>query len=58
MIIPKIDLHAHAIPSREYPRLDGDHFLTPDELRIKYDEIGVEKACNCRLLHRNTNAIC
>ncbi|MGI6562322.1 MAG: amidohydrolase family protein [Clostridia bacterium] len=43
MIIPKIDLHAHAIPSREYPRLDGDHFLTPDELRIKYDEIGVEK---------------
>ncbi len=43
MIIPKIDLHAHVIPDKEYPRLDGHHFLTPDEIRIKYDAIGVEK---------------
>lgn len=43
MILPKIDLHAHAVPEREYPVLHGTYFLTPEELRVKYDEIGVER---------------
>ena len=41
--VKKIDLHAHTIPNIEYPFAKGKHFLTPEELRRKYDAIGVEK---------------
>lgn len=40
---PKIDIHAHAVREPGYPRPDGDFFLTPDQLRWKYDKLGVEK---------------
>ena len=43
MIVPKIDLHAHVVPTPEYARVDGGRFVTPEQIRKMYDELGVEK---------------
>lgn len=44
-IVPKIDIHVHSCLKKAMPRLHlpqlGD-YTTPDELRVKYDEMGIE----------------
>lgn len=42
-ILPKIDIHVHAVPSRFLLRKNGTGFPTPDELRTIYDKYGIEK---------------
>ena len=43
MLVPKIDIHAHVTPVHEYPSTPEHTFLLPEELRAKYDKIGVER---------------
>lgn len=42
-LVPKIDIHVHAVPFPMIRRRDGSPFADPMELRRIYDEIGVEK---------------
>ena len=42
-ILPKIDIHVHAVPSVLIYRQDGTHFPTPDEIRAMYEMIGVDR---------------
>ena len=42
-ILPKIDIHVHAVPSVLIYRQDGTHFPTPDEIREMYGMIGVDR---------------
>jgi hypothetical protein len=42
-ILPKIDIHVHAVPEVMIVRRDGYGFPLPGEVRAMYDTIGVEK---------------
>ncbi|HBP38486.1 MAG TPA: hypothetical protein DD640_07060 [Clostridiales bacterium] len=42
-ILPKIDIHVHAVPDVMLVRMNGEGFPTPPEIRKIYDSIGVEK---------------
>ncbi len=42
-ILPKIDIHVHAVPDRLLVRPSGDGYPTPAEVRQMYDESGIEK---------------
>ena len=43
--IPKIDVHVHTTmyTDIDMPRFGGDHFASPEEIRKKYTEWGIEK---------------
>jgi len=43
--IMKIDVHAHADLNggREIPRFNGDRFATPEELRVMYKRLGIDR---------------
>ena len=44
MKVKKIDIHCHVVPRPSFPRLvDGGSFLTAEQMRAKYDQMGVEK---------------
>ena len=42
-ILPKIDIHVHAVPRPFILSRRGDHYPTPQELRRIYDATGIEK---------------
>ena len=50
-LVKKIDIHVHSCLKKAMPRLHlpqlGD-YTTPDELRVKYDEWGIEFLCEGR----------
>lgn len=39
----KIDMHVHALPERDLPKLNGHYYVLPNELRAIYDRYGIEK---------------
>ena len=45
-LVKKIDIHVHTAPNKGIPRYcnsDNSDYCTPDELRFKYDSMGIEK---------------
>ena len=42
-ILPKIDIHVHAIPEPFLRAPNGHTYPTPQELRVMYDRCGIEK---------------
>ena len=42
-ILPKIDIHVHAVPDRLLVRPSGDGYPTAAEVRQMYDDCGIEK---------------
>ena len=42
-ILPKIDIHVHAVPRTMILRQTGDGFPEPAQIRALYDKLGVEK---------------
>lgn len=45
MTVSKIDVHVHTTlyAETDLPRFGGDHFASPEEIRVKYDAWGIEK---------------
>lgn len=42
-LLPKIDIHVHAVPERMICRGTGDGYPTPEEVRAIYDAYGIER---------------
>ena len=42
-ILPKIDIHVHAVPEVMVRRRNGEGFCTPAEIRAIYDAYGIER---------------
>ncbi|MBR4894836.1 MAG: hypothetical protein IKZ41_00295, partial [Clostridia bacterium] len=42
-ILPKIDIHVHAVPRPLIRRPNGDGYPTPEEIRAIYDAYGIER---------------